>query len=82
MCFSARLSTLVIAKSTLPKRSAFDIAPAGALLIAALMIELTQSKMGGTGDEPPHQIRSYTLLFLTFYRFPYTTGPPTSTAPT
>ena len=49
MCFSARLSTLEIAKSTLPKCSAFDIAPAGALLIAALMIELTQSKMGGTG---------------------------------
>ena len=49
MCFSARLLTLVIAKSTLPKRSAFDIAPAGALLIATLMIELTQSKMGGTG---------------------------------
>ena len=49
MCFSARPSTLVIAKLTLPKRSVFDIAPAGALLIAALMIELTQSKMGGTG---------------------------------
>ena len=49
MCFSARLSTLAIAKSTLPKHSAFDIAPAGALLIAVLMIELTQSKMGGTG---------------------------------
>ena len=48
MCFSARLSTLAIAKSTLPKHSAFDITPAGALLIAALMIELTQSKMGGT----------------------------------
>ena len=49
MCFATRLSTLVIVKSTLLKRSAFDIAPAGALLIAALMIELTQSKMGGTG---------------------------------
>ena len=49
MCFSARLSTLVIAKSTLLKRSVFDIAPAGALLIATLMIELTQSKVGGTG---------------------------------
>ena len=48
MCFSTRPSTLVIAKSTLPKCSAFDIAPTGALLIAALMIELTQSKMGGT----------------------------------
>ena len=48
MCFSTRLSTLVIAKSTLPKRSAFDIAPAGALLIATLMIKLTQSKVGGT----------------------------------
>ena len=48
MCFSARLSTLVIAKSTLPKRLAFDIAPARALLIAALMIKLTQSKVGGT----------------------------------
>ena len=49
MCFSARLLTLVIAKLTLPKRLAFDIAPAGALLITALMIELTQSKVGGTG---------------------------------
>ena len=49
MCFTARLSTLVIAKSTLPKRLAFDIAPAGALLIAMLMMELTQSKVGGTG---------------------------------
>ena len=49
MCFSARLSTLVIAKSTLPKHLAFDIAPAGALLITALMIKLTQSKVGGTG---------------------------------
>ena len=49
MCFSARLLTLVIAKSTLLKHSAFDIAPAGALLIAMLMIKLTQSKVGGTG---------------------------------
>ena len=48
MCFSARLSTLVIAKSTLLKHLTFDIAPAGALLIAMLMIELTQSKVGGT----------------------------------
>ena len=83
MCFSTRRSTLVIAKSTLPKRSAFDIAPAGALLITALMIELTQSKMGGTGDEPPHQIRSYTLLFLLFLHFPYIADPPLRTsAPT
>ena len=49
MCFSARLSMLVIAKSTLLKCSVFDIAPAGALLIAVLMIKLTQSKVGGTG---------------------------------
>ena len=48
MCFSARRLMLVIAKSTLPKRLAFDIAPAGALLISALMIKLTQSKVGGT----------------------------------
>ena len=48
MCFSARRLMLVIAKSTLPKRLAFDIAPAGALLITTLMIELTQRKMGGT----------------------------------
>ena len=82
MCFSARLLTLVIAKLTLPKCSAFDIAPAGALLIAVLMIKVTQSKVGGTGDEFTHQILSYGLLFLTFYRFPYTAGPPTSTAPT
>ena len=48
MCFAARLLTLVIAKSTLLKCSAFDIALAGALLIATLMMELTQSKVGGT----------------------------------
>ena len=36
----------------------------------------------GTGDESTHQILSYGLLFLTFYRFPYTAGPLTSTAPT
>ena len=35
-----------------------------------------------SGDEFTHQILSYGLLFLTFYRFPYTAGPPTSTAPT
>ena len=34
------------------------------------------------GDESTHQILSYGLLFSTFYRFPYTAGPPTSTAPT
>ena len=34
-------------------------------------------------DEPPHQIRSYTLLFSLFLRFPYITDPPLSTsAPT
>ena len=32
-------------------------------------------------DESTHQILSYGLLFLTFYHFPYTAGPPTSTAP-
>ena len=31
-------------------------------------------------DESTHQILSYGLLFLIFYRFPYTAGPPTSTA--
>ena len=35
-----------------------------------------------TVDESTHQILSYGLLFLTFYRFPYTAGPPTSTTPT
>ena len=33
-------------------------------------------------DEFTQQILSYGLLFSTFYRFPYTAGPPTSTAPT
>ena len=33
------------------------------------------------GDEFTQQILSYGLLFLTFYCFPYTAGPPTSTAP-
>ena len=37
---------------------------------------------GELADEFTHQILSYGLLFLTFYRFPYTAGPPTSTAPT
>ena len=31
------------------------------------------------GDESTHQILSYGLLFLTFYHFLYTAGPPTST---
>ena len=31
-------------------------------------------------DEFTHQILSYGLLFSTFYRFPYTAGPPTFTA--
>ena len=39
---------LIIAKSTLLKHSAFDIALAGGLLIAMLMMELTQSRVGGT----------------------------------
>ena len=39
-------------------------------------------KMDNSADESTHQILSYGLLFLTFYRFPYTAGPPTSTAPT
>ena len=34
------------------------------------------------GDESTHQILSYGLLFLTFYHFPYTADPLTSTAPT
>ena len=36
-----------------------------------------------TGDEPPHKIHSYTLLFLLFLRFPYIADPPLRTsAPT
>ena len=35
------------------------------------------------GDEPPHQIRSYTLLFSLFLHFPYVADPPLRTsAPT
>ena len=41
----------------------------------------SQFQLGGD-DEFTHQILSYGLLFLTFYRFPYTAGPLTSTAPT
>ena len=41
----------------------------------------SQFQLGGD-DESTHQILSYGLLFLTFYHFPYTAGPPTSTAPT
>src|SRR5580698_6426775 len=41
----------------------------------------SQFQLGGD-DESTHQILSYGLLFLTFYCFPYTAGPPTSTAPT
>ena len=41
----------------------------------------SQFQLGGD-DESTHQILSYGLLFLTFYHFPFTTGPPTSTAPT
>ena len=33
------------------------------------------------GDESTYQIPSNGLLFLTFYHFPYTAGPPTSTTP-
>ena len=36
-----------------------------------------------TVDEPPHQIRSYTLLFSLFLHFPYIADPPLHTsAPT
>ena len=36
-----------------------------------------------TGDEPPHQILSYTLLFSLFLHFPYIADPPLRTsAPT
>ena len=36
-----------------------------------------------SGDEPPHQIRSYTLLFSLFLHFPYVADPPLRTsAPT
>ena len=36
-----------------------------------------------TADEPPHQICSYTLLFLLFLHFPYIADPPLRTsAPT
>ena len=40
---------LFIAKSTLLNRSVFDFAPAGGLLMAALMMQLTQSRVCGTG---------------------------------
>ena len=33
-----------------------------------------------TGDEPPHQIRSYTLLFSLFLYFPYVADPPLRTS--
>ena len=49
MCFSTKLSMLIIEKSTLLKHSAFDFALAGGLLITAHMIELTQSRVCGTG---------------------------------
>ena len=41
----------------------------------------SQFQLGGD-NESTHQILSYGLLFSTFYRFPYTAGPPTSTTPT
>ena len=31
-------------------------------------------------DEPPHQIRSYTLLFSLFLHFPYIANPPLHTS--
>ena len=34
----------------------------------------------GTGDEPPHQIRSYSLLFSLFLHFPYIVYPPLCTS--
>ena len=40
-----------------------------------------QSQFQLEGDESTHQILSYGLLFLTFYHFLYTAGPPTSTTP-
>ena len=36
-----------------------------------------QLKIIDSDDESTHQILSYGLLFLTFYCFPYTAGPPT-----
>ena len=33
-----------------------------------------------SGDEPPHQIRSYTLLFSLFLHFPYIADPPLRTS--
>ena len=36
--------------------------------------------VAGDGDEPPHQIRSYTLLFSLFLHFPYITDPPLPTS--
>ena len=33
-----------------------------------------------SGDEPPHQIHSYTLLFLLFLHFPYIANPPLHTS--
>ena len=41
----------------------------------------SQFQLGGD-DESTHQIPSNGLLFLTFYHFPYTADPLTSTAPT
>ena len=41
----------------------------------------SQFQLGGD-DESTHQIPSNALLFSTFYHFPYTTDPLTSTAPT
>ena len=41
----------------------------------------SQFQLGGD-DESTHQIPSNGLLFSTFYHFPYTTDPPTSTVPT
>ena len=32
------------------------------------------------GDEPPHQILSYTLLFSLFLHFPYIADPPLRTS--
>ena len=54
----------------------------GTALSFGPMWEMAQPVAFDSADEFTQQILSYGLLFLTFYRFPYTAGPPTSTAPT
>ena len=69
---------LLVTMCTLPwPNQSQIIVPYGqALTIASLQMSLAPA------DEFTQQILSYGLLFLIFYCFPYTAGPPTSTAPT